>query len=1374
MKSLKSILAIFLLLTKISLAQPGTNDPNFNVIDNSYYGNGLGASNVLSYSVIQADGKIIIGGANSQSSYSYNGLIQFGLSRINTDGSLDETFNIGTGFNSWTNAFALQSDGKIVVIGDFTNCNGIARNRIVRLNSDGSVDTSFIVGTGFPLGSDVKTIAIQSDGKIIVAGNFNSYNGISRSRIVRLNTDGSIDLSYVIGTGFTGLSSSKVSSIKLQSDGKLIAVGSFSTYNGTSTARIARLNTNGSRDLTFNPGTGFNGDVWDVDIQPDGKIVAVGGFTSFNGQGRSRITRLNSNGSLDVSFVIGSGFNAGNETTVKIKDDGTIMVGGTHYSYNGTFCPFLIRLNSSGGAEPVFSSNLGNALSSQVAHINIQNDGKIIVLGSFNKYTDIKTGNMLRLNVDGTLDENFNKGTGFNGFVSCIGVQTDGKILVGGDFSKYNGTVQKRITRMYPNGDIDTSFNIGNGFSNTVSSLSIQSDGKIVVAGEFDTYNGTPRTRIARLNVDGSIDLSFDPGSGFDNYVATVCVQADGKILAGGGFSSFNGNTQGMIVRLNSDGSLDTTFNSYSNNLIYSIKVQSDGKILVSGGMTFYNGTTVYKIFRLNTDGSIDPSFNPANGPNNIIFTSIVQNDGKILIGGNFTTFNGLSKNRIVRLNNNGTLDASFNIGSGFDGDVKTISIQEDGKIIVGGNFTSYNGSIVSKIVRLNINGSLDNTFISGIGFDDEVFTTFTQPDEKILVGGSFFNYNGIPRNCLAQLLNCYPSNSTISISTCDNYTLNGQNFITSGVYTQTITNSQGCDSVITLNLTIQNSNDSIYITTCDSYTWFGQVYSSSGYYTQQFTNVYGCDSIITLCLTLNTPTSSTISISACDSYVFNGNQIFVSGQYIDTIPNTVGCDSIITLNLTILNSTVSVSSISVCGSYFWPQSNQTYSLSGQYIDSIPNAAGCDSIIILNLTILQSSNDNVNVSSCYSYTWPINNQIYTTSGQYIDTILNAAGCDSIITLNLTILSSYNTDVLTACDSFTWIDGITYTSSTNTPTWTLTNASGCDSIVNLNLTIFYSNTGIDIQTACDSFTWPINNQTYTTSGQYMDTIPNAAGCDSVITLDLTIIPFLPLTISNSFSLPSDATTCVGELAVSVSGNADFELNLDNGAQIVNTSGYSLINNLCPGVHDLLVIDNCSDSLTTQFVIPIDSNYIFNNPFIDSIAVDSLGTTITNCDIYYNQIDTAYIDSIWATGNTVNVIWNIVDSNGSNFDTSSYVLNNGNGVYWLQLSVFCPTKALGDYFTVTEAIFFNDGTISMADLAENTFQFDLYPNPTNNEVTLTFDSNEAQVVIYDTQGKLIQTKTIHSGEQVSLKEVETGVYFFEVTTEKGSAVKRVVKH
>jgi hypothetical protein len=402
---------------------------------------------------------------------------------------------------------------------------------------------------------------------------------------------------------------------------------------------------------------------------------------------------------------------------------------------------------------------------------------------------------------------------------------------------------------------------------------------------------------------------------------------------------------------------------------------------------------------------------------------------------------------------------------------------------------------------------------------------------------------------------------------------------------------------------------------------------------------------------------------SVNNPYVWFGDTLSESGVFYHTVSIPNACDSLYILNYTHNENFVyDTMNVVTCPPYTWIN-GITYANSdtvSNYV--VQNLTGSDTLFTLNLTILQVTFATETVSACDSYTWPINNQTYTTSGQYIDTIPNTAGCDSIVTLNLTILNSNTgTDVQTACDSYTWLDGNTYSSSTNTPTFT---------------------------------------------------IPNAAGCDSIITLDLTIIPSLPLTISNSFSLPSDANACVGELAVSVSGNADFELNVDNGAQIVNTTGYSLINNLCPGVHDLLVLDNCGDSLTTQIVIPIDSNYVFNNPFIDSIAVDSLGTTITNCDIYYNQIDTAYIDSIWAIGNTVNVIWNIVDSNGSNLDTSSYVLNNGNGVYWLQLSVFCPTKALGDYFTVTEAIYFNNGTISMADLAEKTFQFDLYPNPTNN--------------------------------------------------------------
>jgi hypothetical protein len=317
--------------------------------------------------------------------------------------------------------------------------------------------------------------------------------------------------------------------------------------------------------------------------------------------------------------------------------------------------------------------------------------------------------------------------------------------------------------------------------------------------------------------------------------------------------------------------------------------------------------------------------------------------------------------------------------------------------------------------------------------------------------------------------------------------------------------------------------------------------------------------------------------------------------------------------------------------------------------------------------------------------------------------------------------------------------------------------------------------IDSIVSCDSLLWIDGNIYYSSTSSPVFNLTNSVGCDSIITLNLTIIQSVASTVNNGFSMPSSSTTCNGEIALTITGNAPFNLDFDAGTTQLTSNGYSVVNNLCPGVHDLLVMDNCGDTLLTQIVIPIDSNYVFNNPFLDSLAIDSLGVTMTNCEIYYNVIDTAYIDSIWANGNTVNVIWNIVDSNGSNFDTTSYVLNNGNGVYWLQLSVFCPNKAFGDYFAVTEAIYFNNGSVSTAGLGENELNnIGLFPNPTSEIVTISMNAPSANLRVYDIQGKLVAEQQVVSGSEISLKEFQTGVYLFEVISEGNRTVKRVVKN
>ncbi|MBL0913917.1 MAG: hypothetical protein IBJ09_16245, partial [Bacteroidia bacterium] len=338
---------------------------------------------------------------------------------------------------------------------------------------------------------------------------------------------------------------------------------------------------------------------------------------------------------------------------------------------------------------------------------------------------------------------------------------------------------------------------------------------------------------------------------------------------------------------------------------------------------------------------------------------------------------------------------------------------------------------------------------------------------------------------------------SSLNISSCDAYTLNGQTYTASGTYTQLLTNAAGCDSTLTLNLTIRNSTSSVLsATACDAYTLNGQTYTSSGTYTQLLTNAAGCDSTITLNLTIRNSTSSVLSAMACDAYTLNGQTYTASGTYTQLFTNAAGCDSTLTLNLTITNSTTSVLNVSGCDAY--TLNGQTYTTSGTYIQMLTNAAGCDSTLTLNLTIKHSTTSVLNISSCDSYT--LNGQTYTTSGTYTQMLTNAAGCDSTITLNLTITNSTASVLnISSCDGYT-LNGQTYTAS-GTYTQLRTNAAGCDSTITLNLTIKNSTTSTLNISGCDSYT--LNGQTYTSSGTYTQLRTNAAGCDSTITLNLTI-------------------------------------------------------------------------------------------------------------------------------------------------------------------------------------------------------------------------------------------------------------------------------
>jgi uncharacterized delta-60 repeat protein len=355
------------------------------------------------------------------------------------------------------------------------------------------------------------------------------------------------------------------------------------------------------------------------------------------------------------------------------------VVGGAFTTFNGNTRNRLTRLNSDGTEDTSFYTNLGTAFNSNANSIYVQSDTKILVGGNYNIFNGNTRNFLIRLNSDGTEDTSFytNLGT-LSGTINSVNVQSDGKILVGGAFTTLNGNTRNRLTRVNSDGTEDTSFysNLGTAFNNQVYPIAIQSDGKILVGGQFTQLNGNTRNRLLRLNSDGTEDTSFymNLGTGFSSTVVSIDVQSDGKILVGGGFTGFNGNTRNFLIRLNSDGTEDSAF--YTNmgtafgGLINDIRIQSDGKILVGGNFTTFNGNTRNRLLRLNSDGTEDTTFytNLGTGFVSNVSDINIQSNGKIVIGGLFGTFNGNTRNRLVRLNSDGTEDTSFytNLGTGF------------------------------------------------------------------------------------------------------------------------------------------------------------------------------------------------------------------------------------------------------------------------------------------------------------------------------------------------------------------------------------------------------------------------------------------------------------------------------------------------------------------------------------------------------------------------------------------------------------------------------------------------------------------------------------------------------------------------------------
>ncbi|HVS51805.1 MAG TPA: hypothetical protein VHD62_05565 [Opitutaceae bacterium] len=750
--------------------------------------------NTVTSILVQSDGKILVGGEFS--SFLPNGATvavgRSDLARLNADGTVDTAF--ATHFNSRVNALALQGDGKIVVVGLFdqvalqTDTTSTVRDRIARLTSTGAIDTTFDPNAN----GAILAVAVQGDGKILIGGPFTTLqpNGATtwtlRKYFARLNADGTVDPTFDLD--LNEQNGNRVDSIRVLADGRILVGGTFTSVQplgtGVRTPRqnFARINANGSLDTGFNIAAGGStgGQINALALQADGRIVAAGSFADFGGAKTSNIARFTAEGSPDPSF--GAVLSAdGPINAVAIRPNGnpvpTPVAGFAWLNRDGTLRSGFKGVEAD-GVTPA-------RLSGEVHSFAIQSDGKVILGGAFSNLSNSTHGNLVRFSANGTLDSAFDPNP--DGSVEGIALQSDGRILIVGSFVSIGGTARNHIARLNADGTLDTSYDPN--ASGEIRALALQSDGKAVIGGLFSTLtpNGattaTARAFIARLNTDGTVDANYFPTT--NSSVDSLTIQGDGKVIAGGEFTSVQPNgattttTRNYIARFNTDGSLDQNFDPNANSFVSSVVAQPNGSILLGGQFTTLQpngattGTTRYYLARVNSDGAVDSGFYPY--ANNVVSRIALQGDGAILLGGQFTTIQpngtttgGIARNHLARLNADGSLDPAFN--PEVNGSITGIFADPDGTVLIGGAFTGVqpNGVIVAggafntigstparNLAIVNDDGSINGAFQPKP--NGAVNAILTYPDGRFIAGGAFTTLTpsgsttAVPRNRLAR-----------------------------------------------------------------------------------------------------------------------------------------------------------------------------------------------------------------------------------------------------------------------------------------------------------------------------------------------------------------------------------------------------------------------------------------------------------------------------------------------------------------------------------------------------------------------------------------------------------------------------------------------
>ena len=697
--------------------------------------------------------------------YAYGDFIQFGnivginrIARFDGSGKIDTSFVTGI-INGSIYSIAEDNKGRIYIGGSFTKIGTVDCVRVARLLANGNLDTSFVTTAG-PNGN---VMALELDERaagqerLYAGGAITAFGTRSVGRLVAMTLTGALDANYstAMGSGFNNT----IYSLKVIPNSWHMLVGggftAFGSSTGAGATRLSKLTlanhtTPAILDPTFTIGTGPNSNVYAIELDAAGAIYAGGAFSSVNGSSNYKyMARFSPSGAIDTTFGVAKKFNAAVWALALDSVSNSIYAAGDFTLYGTASSPRLARLtlDASGTLDTGMASGIGVGFNGIVYGISLLPTG-LVAGGAFSNYAGQNVPRYVRLSLSNYQPlSNQAIGSMFNAQTNTAAFgKTENEIYVGGTFTQYHEKLLNRLLRMDAQGQYDVTYlPVLNGNVNTM--IYDASDSTLLIAGTFSTIGGVTQKRIARLLNNGTVDPNFFGGQkAFDSDVYILAKSGEGKIWAGGKFSTYNAAAQNKLARLLANGNLDTSFVLQGSGFlpttatVSAIAPTADGGAFVGGSFTSYNGVSANRIVKLLADGNIDSSFVLGPGFNNVIRTMKIVNN-LLYVGGDFTTYKGQAQNRVARLKLDGTLDTTFAIGTGFNGSVYSIGYDNySGLLYFTGAFTSIQATAAGRIAALKLTGERDSAFKSTVGLDST--GTFVLPGKYgVLITGAFASF---------------------------------------------------------------------------------------------------------------------------------------------------------------------------------------------------------------------------------------------------------------------------------------------------------------------------------------------------------------------------------------------------------------------------------------------------------------------------------------------------------------------------------------------------------------------------------------------------------------------------------------------------------